>query len=463
MELITLGLTGLETKALPPLRPFSQSSGWWGVVRESFTGAWQQNVTVNNDTALTYSAVFACITLIAGDIGKLCMRLVQQDDNGIWTEQENSAFSPVLRRPNRYQHFGKFAESWIVSKLIQGNAYILKEYNDRQTVRALYVLDPTRVTPLVAMDGSVWYQVRRDDLSGMPEEQLTVPASRIIHDTMVPLFHPLVGVTPLFACGLAAMQGIAIQSNSTKFFQNGSLAPGILTAPGSISDETARRLKAYWETNYTGDTTGKIAILGDGLKFERMAVNAVDAQLIEQLDMTGEQVCTAYHVPPFMVGIGDPPPYANFEPLVQQYYSQCLQSLITNFERCLDDGLGLGKDFQNPYGTEFDISDLIWMDTEARTKAASDGIGGGGLAPNEARKRYYGLGPVTGGENPYLQQQNYSLAALAARDANDPFAKPEPAPPMVALPPTDQTPPDEGAAFLSALHTKAIEEGLYVA
>ena len=71
---------------------------------------------------------------------------------------------------------------------------------------------------------------------------------------------------------------------------------------------------------------------------KRCRVSAVDAQLIEQLKWTGETVCTCFHVPAYMVGIGPPPPYANVGPLVQQYYSQCLQSLFVNFEHCWDCG-----------------------------------------------------------------------------------------------------------------------------
>ena len=63
----------------------------------------------------------------------------------------------------------------------------------------------------------------------------------------------------------------------------------------------------------------------------------------------------------------------------------------------------------------------------------------GGMSPNEARKRYFDLGPTEGGESPYLQVQNYSLAALAKRDQNSTPLTPgldqpaaEPAPPSVA-------------------------------
>jgi hypothetical protein len=86
------------------------------------------------------------------------------------------------------------------------------------------------------------------------------------------------------------------------------------------------------------------------------------------------------------------------------------------------------------YGTEFDIDDLIWMDTATKVKAAHDAIGAGGMSPDEARRKYFGLGPVTGGDTPYMQQQMFSLKALAQRDANEPFAAPTPAP-MVLPPP----------------------------
>ncbi|EBB2812037.1 portal protein [Salmonella enterica] len=45
------------------------------------------------------------------------------------------------------------------------------------------------------------------------------------------------------------------------------------------------------------------------------------------------------------------------------------------------------------------------------------------LTPNEARKSE-NLPPLAGGDSLYLQQQNFSLEALARRDASDdPFGK----------------------------------------
>src|SRR4029077_20481945 len=122
-----------------------------------------------------------------------------------------------------------------------------------------------------------------------------------------PLYHPLLGVSPISACGLAATQGLNIQNNSATFFQNGSRPSGVLTAPATISDETAKRLKDHWEKEYTGVNSGKVAVLGDGLQYHAMTMSAHDSELINQLKWTSETICSVFHVPGYMVGAHEPP------------------------------------------------------------------------------------------------------------------------------------------------------------
>lgn len=417
------------------LNSVDASGGWypvWPFVREPFSGAWQQNKEYSAETVLAFYAVYSCITLIASDIAKLRTTLVRKTENGIWSEYESAAFSPVLKKPNRYQTSIQFKEYWMISKLSRGNTYALKQRDERGVVTALYILDPCSVTPLVADDGSVYYQLRKDNLAGQltgqEEHSVTVPASEIIHDRMNCLFHPLVGISPLYACGLSANQGLAIQRSSEAFFENGAIPSGILTAPGTIKQETAERLKTDWQSKFSGDNAGNTAILGDGLKYEPLIMNAVDSQLIDQLKMSAEVVCSTFHVPRYMVGVGSDPTYNNIEALNLQYYSQCLQSLIESWELVMDEGLGLGSGANKNTKTQLDLDGLLRMDTAARYKAHSDAIGGGWLAPNEARKRE-NLAPSEGGNTPYMQQQNYSLAALNERDTGDDPMGTNPPPP----------------------------------
>lgn len=411
-------------KAVPAVlaSPVSSDRGWYPLIREPFTGAWQQGVTVERSNVMADSTVFRCLTLIASDIAKLRIKLVAQDSSGLWAETSNPAFSPVLRKPNHYQTRIQFIENWIISKLSHGNAYLLKERDGRGVVSAIYPLDPSRVKPLVSDHGSVFYDLRADNLSGV-EQNVIVPASEIIHDRFNCLYHPLVGVSPIFAAGLAATQSQAIRNNSATFFANQSLPSGLLVAPGNISDENAERLKSGWQDNFSGSNRGKIAVLGDGLKYEPMAMAAEAAQLVEQMGMSRSDVCAAFGIPPFKVG-GELPNVGNAALLEQTYYQQTLQILIESLELCLDEGLGLGTSL----GTELDLDGLLRLDNATLVTSLKDAVGAGIMAPNEARRKL-DLPPVKGGESPLAQQQNYSLEALAKRDAkDDPFsAAPAPA------------------------------------
>jgi HK97 family phage portal protein len=394
--------------------------GWWPVIHEPFSGAWQQNIIIDQTTVLSHYVLWACLSLVSGDISKLRIKLVQQDKaTGIWIETTNPAYDPVLREPNGFQTQQQFVEGWILSKLLCGNTYVLIERDRRGVVNGLTVLDPKRVMPMVADDGSVFYQLQSDNLSGLRQAVL-VPASEIIHDRYNCLWHPLVGVSPLFAAQLPAWQGLKIQESSTTFFANKSMPGGILTAPGHIQDDTADRLKTHWDTNYTGDNAGKVAVLGDGLEFKAITASAEASQMVEQSKTSGEAVCACFHVPLYKVGLGPMPTNNNVQALNMEYYQQALQTLIEGFEGCLDRGLGIG--WAAGIGTELDIENLLRMDTLAQADVVVKLAGGGLMKIDEGRSKF-GMLPIEGGDAAYLQQQNYSLPALAKRDASDdPFA-----------------------------------------
>jgi HK97 family phage portal protein len=450
---------GVSLQGLNP----TTSSGFWPVVRESFTGAWQRNVELRRDVVLANWAVYSCLTLIAGDIGKLALKLRAWNKTAkIWEDAQSAAFSPVLRKPNRYQTRQQFIQSWVVSKLAHGNTYVLKERDLSGVVRALYVLDPCRCRPMVAPDGSVYYALGTDWLNNVEGEGLpAVPASEVIHDRMECLFHPLQGVSPLFASGLAATQGLRIQQNSAAFFANFSQPGGILSGPDRISDEAAARIKKYWDENYGGANAGKVAVLGDGLTYSGLAVNAVDSEMTSQLKLTGEMVCSTFHVPAFKVGMGAIPAGQKVGDLNQIYYSDCLQQHLEAIEVLLDEGLGLvGLKEGVQYATEFDTDDLLRMDPVSLSTVVDLKIKGGYMSPDEARQRS-NMAPVPGGDTPYMQQQNFSLAALAKRDAReDPFgtAKPPPPPPAPAPAPEPKEEVDDDAkAFALELLTRLAE------
>ncbi len=403
------------------------SGGWLSLFNNGFHANFQQDEEPSREDAAKFYAVTACVSLISKDIGKLGIQLKQKKE-GVLVPVDIPPRFRTLIKPNNFQTWQQFNEQWTSSLLFRGNTYVLKTRDVFGEVCRMVVLNPDLVKPLIDDHGNVFYQLNNDQLAQTESE--IVPASEIIHDRINAFYHPLVGLTPIMSCGIAAGMGQAIQKSSRKFFGNGSRPGGIIIAPGPISIDKAEEIKAKWNTNYSGDNIGKTALLADGMQYTQLGMTATDAQLIQHLDMSARIVCSAFNVPPFKIHIVD----AGKNPAESSeiYYSDCLQALIESRENLLDDGLELKK-----FGVEafFNLDALMRMNPTTQMAYLKEGVGSGLISPNEARQKL-GYLPVLGGDSPVMQQQNYSLSALAKRDArDDPFATGTPPPLLTENPP----------------------------
>ena len=269
--------------------------GWrngWKRILEPFSGAWSMNVEEKRGDLLTYPTLYACIYRISSDIGKLPFTLRAMLESGVSQVTTNPAYSPVLRKPNNFQTEGQFREYWLLTKLIHGNAYILKRRDARAVVVDMYVLDPCRVMPMVSDSGAVFYQLKTDPLNTLPEgypaENLIVPASEIMHDRCMAMHHPLVGIPPVAAAHWPALKNMKIMRSATEFFANNAQPGGILTAPAGMTDDDAKQVQDYWTTNFTGSNAGKVAIVGADMKFTAFAMKSIDSQMVEQMRYSDE-------------------------------------------------------------------------------------------------------------------------------------------------------------------------------
>lgn len=436
--------------------------GWWtifsgnpGVPETNF----QRDIGWNHEEIVASPTLWTVITLIASDIAKLKPRVVQRMDWGDgrfgWVPAEAvDLYSKVLRRPNPYQNSIQFIESWILSKLQHGNTYVLKLRDDANRVARLYVLNPDFVQPLVDEEGGVWYQLNLDPLNQLSAEQVTVPASEIIHDRWNCINHPLVGVSPILAAGLPALQALRNTRHWTKFFTNNAQPGGVLSAPGVISPEAAKRVKETWETNYTGINAGRVAVLGDGLKYEALSPTAEDSKVIDLLDWSAKTIAAVFHVPAYKVNQGSVPAGLGAQ-LDIEYYKQALQRLIEDFETCMDEGLGIDTPVGTPVrqlGVDLDLSGLLRMDEKSQIETLGAGVDKSLLAINDGRARL-NLKPLAGGDTIYMQQQDFPLDQVRDNKlpSNSPAPAPAPAEPPAPSPVDPNAAADEAKDLIAAI------------
>ena len=406
------------------------------VVREPFTGAWQKNLACAPETLLAYSGVFACVSIIAGDVAKLPVHVYRVKENGEREEATTHWAWRLFRKPNAYQTRFDFIQQFMSSLLLTGNAYALFTVDDRNAPDAMHVVDPRRARYIVDEEsGAVFYAISASAFQEQEERRAIVTAAQLLHHRVFTYGHALAGVSPLVAAAQSAATGLQMGSNSNQFFGNQSRPSGILTAPAGTSEADAKRLLDDWKRAYGPEARnlGNPALLTADLKWQPLGMTAEDAQLIDQLRWSLNDVARCYRVPPFMLGDMDKLSFRNSEQLMRNYYSGCLQSQIEALENRLETFFGFGPDMQ----IEFDLAELLRTDLDVRYKAYQEAITSGWQSINEVRAREQ-LPPIAGGDEPLVQMQYRPLSQAV----KEPAAAPAVPPPGIA---PDEEAPDAEA------------------
>lgn len=421
----------------------SSGGGWWGNGDRGSPGSWQRNLNSNylGIELVAFSAVYACINNIAADISKLPPIVYRVDSGtGAKTPLRDDYYVQLMQRPNAFQTHADFMYAFVQSYLFQGNTYCYTPRNGRDEVMAMHILNPYRVTPLIADDGSIYYRIGGDDLLAGLEAGQVIAARDIIHHRL-PLLpgYPLVGVTPIFAAAASSAVGLKILQNSQQFFANNARPSGMLTSDIKIADPEAARIKQGFEEAYRSEGIGKVALLSGGLKWEPLTITAQDAQLIEQLRWSVEDVGRVFRVPSFMLGDTTKVSYRNTEQLVRAYLTNCLDFHI----KAIEERFQQAFEFDQGFRFELDLSAILRTEIDVRYTAYQTSLNSGWLSINEVRAQE-GLKPIDGGEVPRVQVQYVPInePSTGAKPMLTPGPGPgepaDPAPPTPELPPADE-------------------------
>jgi HK97 family phage portal protein len=380
------------------MRPVASAFGLRRV-HEPYTGGWQRNAVHIERDLTAFSAVYACVTILSNDIAKLPLTVQRSLPNGAAELAKGHPIQSVLRRPNAHQTRLEFIQQLVACLLLHGNAYALVSRDARGVVSGLTALQPHLVAVYVTEEGAPAYRVSEDPWSGVVVQEM-VPARDILHLRINTLFHPLIGVSPIYAAASSANAGLSILDSGAAFFSNRAIPAGQVVTASKIDENMARRIREAWDANYGQGNQGKVAVLGSGMEWKPLTMSATDAQLIEQLKFSVEDVARVFRVPAHKLGDLTKASYRNVEQLERVYYSGGLSYLLENIETRLDATLDLALDCY----TEFNLDALFRMETDARFGSYQVALNSGWISINEVRAKE-GLPPVKGGESPRLQVQ----------------------------------------------------------
>lgn len=254
--------------------------------------------SVTADTAMKVSAVYGCVSLIAGAISTLPLGVFQRTTEGrdkaehpywwLFNEQASEAWTSSAA-----------IEYLISSKLFYGDGFgrLIRSNRSNQVV-GWEPLHPLSVQPF-KHEGRVLYRVTK---SG--DAPYTLDSADMIHLPSLG-FDGLTSPSPItYAAREAIGTAISAQQFSGQFFAGGANFDYALKTTSKLNAEQLAQLKASLLGRAQNGGRGPL-ILSGGLEPAQLSVNSKDAEILATRLFTVEEICRVFGVPPHMVGHTD--------------------------------------------------------------------------------------------------------------------------------------------------------------
>lgn len=357
-------------------------------------------VSVTVDSSMRLSAVWACVRVRSEDVGKLpCFLYRRLKGGGKERALDHHLYSLIRDQPNPRMTAFEFRQLMQARIDLRGNAYAVKEYDNRGRVVALWPVCPTKVTVLMTADQrELFYKI-----NGLPE---ALPAEAIIHLRGMSL-DGCIGVSPITYHRETIGLAIAAQQYGAAFFGNSAQPLGGLKVPSVLSIPAAAALRESWEQRHkSAENAKKLAIFDGGMEWVQTGMNNTDAQYLETRGFQNREIWRMYRMPPHKVGDLDKATNNNIEHQGLEYVTDCLLPELVRWEQTLARDL-LTEAERKEYFFEHLVDGLLRGDIKSRYEAYAIARMWGAMNADEWREKE-NQNPIPDGKGRiYLQPLNY--------------------------------------------------------
>ncbi len=348
---------------------------------------------VNETLALSYSAVYACVRVIAETIASLPWIVYRRlPDGGKERAVSHRLYSILHDAPNPEMTRVEFVETIVGHLELWGNAYAEIESDGSGRVTALWPLRPDRMTVLepTSERGRMYVYALADG------SQTALTPGKILH------FRGLggdgrFGYSPIRLAREAIGLGLAAEEFGARFFANDSRPGGVLQHPGRLSESAAKRLKESWEDLHRSLTNKhRVAILEEGITWQSIGIPPEDAQFLETRKFQTEEIARIFRVPLHKIQNLDRATFSNIEHQAIEFVVDTVRPRCVRLEQRVNQQL-FSDTFRQTHFSEFLLDGLLRGDIKSRYEAYQSARYAGWMTTNEIRERE-NLNPIDGGD-----------------------------------------------------------------
>jgi len=340
------------------------------------TGISGTGVRVNEDNAITLSAVWRAVSIYSSLIASLPIQLFKR--NGDTSEQitEHPGLDLLTVKPNEVMTAFTFKESLQSKPLTSGNGYAYI-WQRNGVPKELQLLDSEDVEIKVKDGRKIFYDVRN--------LKNNIPAWQMLHIKGLS-FDGITGKSPIEVARESMGGGLALQEFANKFFANGAQSSGILMYPGSLRPEAKKNLKDSFKRDNAGlKNSSKTMILEEGMKYQSLTIPPEQAQFLLSRKFSVLEIARWYGLPPHLLMDNDKATYNNTELQGIEFLVYSLRSWLKRWEAEMNLKL-LTTDQQKNHFFKFNIMSLLRADSKSRAEFYTKMLDFGVFNINEVRR-----------------------------------------------------------------------------
>lgn len=331
---------------------------------------------VSFDSAMTLSAVFACVKILVESVATLPLQMFQLKSDGTRIQvKDHDVIRLLYNKPNRYQTRVEFFEQLMLN-LVAGNAYIKKDFVGKKLV-SLQVINTGSVDASIRDDGTPLYKCK------IGNKTVEYTDKEIWH---IKLFGTgFVGMSPIAYGAQSIGIGLAGSDKTSRLMSNGAKPTGALKTEKYLKKEQRDALRGELDILINGDD-GDLAVLEGNMQFEKISLTPADLELIEIRKMSVEEACRFFGVNPILIFSTDSSTTwgSGIEQLVDGFHKFGLRPYLERIEESARIHL-LQRHEWDEYEFEFKTKDLLRASYLERIKSNKDRILSGQATMNEVR------------------------------------------------------------------------------
>lgn len=330
----------------------------------------RSDYTVGENQALTLTAVYRSIQIIATPISKMPLNTYRYA-TGIEVPVEN----PVLvNKPNFQDTRRNFLFETVVSLALDGNAFWLKSYGSNGQVNNLTLIPSNAVTIRTDTDGKVYYDYQVTD-----QNVVKTTTTDIQHLKLFPRAGYLRSLGPIDACNKDISAALDLRNYAATWFSQSGIPTGILKSDKPISSEDANEITERWHAK---QSERKVAVLGQGFEWQTVQLNPKDAMFTDVQIQQVQAIARLFGVPArlLLTGVdGSSDTYTNLQDENQVFYRHTIMAYTDAISDALSECL--------PRGTraEFNFEGLFKADMANRFNMYETAIRAGFMTTDEVR------------------------------------------------------------------------------